>query len=185
MPAVVDAFKNLIRKHHHHRHPDSEPQPYTASVPESSHQPQNRQQQQQQQQQELQQQAKLRAEQDSQKHQQPEKQYQPENIPQPEPAPDSRHQQINMTAPEDREPRIKLPTYKGLDNFKLLDKMGDGAFSNVYKAADLTTGQTVAGPVLRFFSCYNRLINFLIVKVVRKFELNASQVSKRVPPPLT
>lgn len=62
-----------------------------------------------------------------------------------------------MTVPEDREPKNKLPTYKGLDNFKLLDKMGDGAFSNVYKAIDLTTGQTVA------------------VKVVRKFELNASQ----------
>jgi serine/threonine protein kinase len=160
MPAVVDAFKNLIRKHHHHRHPDSEPQPYTASVPESAHQPQHRQQQQQ----ELQQQAKLRVEQDSQKHQQPEKhhqpekeQQQPENTPQPEPAPDSRHQQTNMAVPEDREPKNKLPTYKGLDNFKLLDKMGDGAFSNVYKAMDLTTGQTVA------------------VKVVRKFELNASQ----------
>jgi serine/threonine protein kinase len=160
MPAVVDAFKNLIRKHHHHRHPDSEPQPYTASVPESAHQPQHRQQQQQ----ELQQQAKLRAEQDSQKHQQPEKhhqpekeQQQPENTPQPEPTPDSRHQQTNMAVPEDREPKNKLPTYKGLDNFKLLDKMGDGAFSNVYKAMDLTTGQTVA------------------VKVVRKFELNASQ----------
>lgn len=158
MPAVVDAFKNLIRKHHHHRYPDSDPQPYTASVPESGHQPQHRQQQQQ----ESQQQAKLRAEQDSQKHQQPEKQHQPErqqkqpeNIPQPQPVPDTR--QINMTVPEDREPKNKMPTYKGLDNFKLLDKMGDGAFSNVYKAVDLTTEQTVA------------------VKVVRKFELNASQ----------
>lgn len=66
-----------------------------------------------------------------------------------------------MTAPEDREPKNKLPTYKGLDNFKLLDKMGDGAFSNVYKAIDLTTGQTVA------------------VKVVRKFELNASQAGEK------
>lgn len=66
-----------------------------------------------------------------------------------------------MTVPEDREPKNKLPTYKGLDNFKLLDKMGDGAFSNVYKAIDLTTGQTVA------------------VKVVRKFELNASQAGEK------
>ncbi|KAG1755861.1 kinase-like domain-containing protein [Suillus lakei] len=161
MPAVVDAFKNLIRKHHHHRHPDSDPQPYMASVPESGHQPQHRQQPQ-----ESQHQARVRAEQDSQKHQQPEKhqhpekqQQQPENTPQP--APDTRHQQINMTVPEDREPKNKLPTYKGLDNFKLLDKMGDGAFSNVYKAIDLTTGQTVA------------------VKVVRKFELNASQAGEK------
>ncbi|KAG1791346.1 kinase-like domain-containing protein [Suillus plorans] len=170
MPAVVDAFKNLIRKHHHHRHPDSDPQPYTAPVPESNHQAQHRQQQQ-----ESQQQAKLRAEQESQKHQQPEKQHQlekqqqqpekqqqqPENIPQPEPVPDTRHQKINTPVPEDREPKNKLPTYKGLENFKLLDKMGDGAFSNVYKAIDLTTGQTVA------------------VKVVRKFELNASQAGEK------
>lgn len=145
MPAVVDAFKNLIRKHHYNRHPDPDVQPYTASVPESGHQHQHRQQQQQ----ESQQQSKTRAEQDSQKHQQPENTAQP--------APDTRHQPINMAVPEDREPKNKLPTYKGLDNFKLLDKMGDGAFSNVYKAIDLTTGQTVA------------------VKVVRKFELNASQ----------
>lgn len=159
MPAVVDAFKNLIRKHHYHRHPDSDAQPYTASAPDSGNQHQHRQQQQQE---EPQQQAKLRVEQDSQKHQQPEKQHQPDKQQQqPEnttqPAPDTRHQQNNMTVPEDREPKNKLPTYKGLDNFKLLDKMGDGAFSNVYKAIDLTTRQTVA------------------VKVVRKFELNASQ----------
>jgi hypothetical protein len=58
-----------------------------------------------------------------------------------------------------------MPVYKGLENFKLLDKMGEyvicfdivaiigakigttlsGAFSNVYKAVDLRTGQKVAG----------------------------------------
>jgi hypothetical protein len=143
MPAVVDAFKStfflfvsegshlshitdLIRKHHYNRHPDPDAQPYTASAPEPSHQHQHRQQQQQ----ESHQQAKLRAEQDFQKHQQPEKQHQPEKQQQqPEntaqPAPDTRHQQNNMAVPEDREPKNKLPTYKGLDNFKLLDKMGE------------------------------------------------------------
>ncbi|KZO98038.1 Pkinase-domain-containing protein [Calocera viscosa TUFC12733] len=58
---------------------------------------------------------------------------------------------------EEREAKNKMPQYKGLERFKLLDKMGDGAFSNVYKALDLTTGQKVA------------------VKVVRKFELNSTQ----------
>ncbi|KAG0705506.1 kinase-like domain-containing protein [Suillus ampliporus] len=155
MPAVVDALKNLIRKHHHHRHPDPDPQQYTASVPELGHQPQHRQQPQ-----EPQQQAKPRVEQDSQKQQQPEKQQQqPEKAPQT--APDTRQQQVKMTTPEDREQKNKLPTYKGLDNFRLLDKMGDGAFSNVYKAVDLTTGERVA------------------VKVVRKFELNASQAGEK------
>ncbi|KAJ4472318.1 kinase-like domain-containing protein [Lentinula aciculospora] len=58
---------------------------------------------------------------------------------------------------EEREAKTQMPSYKGLENFKLLEKMGDGAFSNVYKALDLKTGQKVA------------------VKVVRKYELNASQ----------
>ncbi|KAF8826573.1 hypothetical protein HHX47_DHR5000070 [Lentinula edodes] len=58
---------------------------------------------------------------------------------------------------EEREAKAQMPSYKGLENFKLLEKMGDGAFSNVYKALDLKTGQKVA------------------VKVVRKYELNANQ----------
>ncbi|KAJ7047527.1 kinase-like domain-containing protein [Mycena alexandri] len=58
---------------------------------------------------------------------------------------------------QEREQKEQMPTYKGLENFKIVEKMGDGAFSNVYHATDLTTNKKVA------------------VKVVRKFELNASQ----------
>lgn len=47
---------------------------------------------------------------------------------------------------------------QGLEEFQLIEKMGDGAFSNVYKAAERKSGQKVA------------------VKVVRKYELNQSQV---------
>ncbi|KIP09881.1 hypothetical protein PHLGIDRAFT_102234 [Phlebiopsis gigantea 11061_1 CR5-6] len=54
-----------------------------------------------------------------------------------------------------------MPLYKGLEDYKLLEKMGDGAFSNVYKAVDLRTGQKVA------------------VKVVRKYELSASQAGDK------
>ncbi|KAH9973055.1 kinase-like domain-containing protein [Lactifluus volemus] len=54
-----------------------------------------------------------------------------------------------------------MPMYKGLENFKLVQKMGDGAFSNVYNALDLTTGANVA------------------VKAVRKFELTSSQAGER------
>ncbi|EGG08813.1 uncharacterized protein MELLADRAFT_52101 [Melampsora larici-populina 98AG31] len=51
-----------------------------------------------------------------------------------------------------------MPTYEGLpDHFVLLEKMGDGAFSNVYKAIDRRTNQKVA------------------IKCVRKFELNRNQ----------
>ncbi|OJA20910.1 hypothetical protein AZE42_00897 [Rhizopogon vesiculosus] len=153
MPAVVDAFKNLIRKHHHHRHPDPDAHQYSAPVPEPAHQPQHRQQPQESHPQEPQPQPQPRTEQDSHKQQQ--------DHHTPQPAPDTRQKQVNMTPPEDREQKNKLPTYKGLENFKLLDKMGDGAFSNVYKAIDLTTGDKVA------------------VKVVRKFELNASQAGEK------
>lgn len=130
MPAVVAAFKNLIRKHHHpqQRHPSPDEQPDAArQQPQQLHYNQ-------------------------------------------QPLPESPKQKANHSAPvpeivqvqdtavpEDHHPKVKMPTYKGLENFKLLDKMGDGAFSNVYKAIDLTTNEKVA------------------VKVVRKFELNASQ----------
>lgn len=48
---------------------------------------------------------------------------------------------------------------QGLENYTLLEKMGDGAFSNVFKAMDNRAGRKVA------------------VKVVRKYELNTTQVS--------
>jgi serine/threonine protein kinase len=48
---------------------------------------------------------------------------------------------------------------QGLEGFRLVEKMGDGAFSNVYKAVERKTGRKVA------------------VKVVRKYELNHTQVS--------
>jgi hypothetical protein len=61
---------------------------------------------------------------------------------------------------EERESKGKLPRYPGLERWTLLEKMGDGAFSNVYRARD-TTGQ------------YGEAA----IKVVRKFEMNSSQVS--------
>ncbi|KAI7860344.1 kinase-like domain-containing protein [Circinella umbellata] len=51
----------------------------------------------------------------------------------------------------------RLPSYEGLERYKLLDKLGDGAFSNVYKALDLETQEKVA------------------IKAVRKFELKPQQ----------
>ncbi|KNZ56215.1 uncharacterized protein VP01_2468g5 [Puccinia sorghi] len=55
----------------------------------------------------------------------------------------------------------RLPVYEGLpEHFILIEKMGDGAFSNVYKALDKRSSQKVA------------------IKCVRKFELNRNQISK-------
>lgn len=53
----------------------------------------------------------------------------------------------------------KFPKYPGLERWELVEKMGDGAFSNVYRARDL---EGTAGEVA--------------IKVVRKFEMNSMQV---------
>ncbi len=60
---------------------------------------------------------------------------------------------------EERESKGKFPKYPGLERWILLEKMGDGAFSNVYRARD-STGQ----------------MNEVAIKVVRKFEMNSTQV---------
>jgi serine/threonine protein kinase len=52
-----------------------------------------------------------------------------------------------------------MPKYPGLERWLLLEKMGDGAFSNVYRARDIT-GQ----------------MDEVAIKVVRKFEMNKNQV---------
>ncbi|KAG8990747.1 hypothetical protein FRB90_001629, partial [Tulasnella sp. 427] len=65
--------------------------------------------------------------------------------------------EAEMIVKEEREAKNKLPVYAGLERFKLVEKMGDGAFSHVYKAIDRETGQKVA------------------VKIVRKYELTQSQ----------
>lgn len=60
---------------------------------------------------------------------------------------------------EERAASEKLPVYPGLtEQYQLICKMGDGAFSNVYKARHRKSGQKVA------------------IKVVRKYELNSNQV---------
>lgn len=61
---------------------------------------------------------------------------------------------------QEKESKGKLPKYPGLERYTLLEMMGDGAFSNVYRARD---NHGEHGEVA--------------IKVVRKFELNASQVS--------
>ncbi|KAI9664158.1 MAG: hypothetical protein M1829_006025 [Trizodia sp. TS-e1964] len=66
---------------------------------------------------------------------------------------------IEQIVAEERENTGKLPKYPGLEKWTLLEKMGDGAFSNVYRAKD---NAGVLGEVA--------------IKVVRRFELNANQV---------
>ncbi|KIY49564.1 Pkinase-domain-containing protein [Fistulina hepatica ATCC 64428] len=146
---VVDAFKNLIRhgKHHHaaqDAHDDIHPAALHHQQQQQAHGQQQQQQEQQQQQQQLLQQHR----------QEPQHQRQHQAVVAPE-----HREAVELIVKEEQEAQSTLPSYKGLEKFKLIAKMGDGAFSNVYRAVDLTSGQDVA------------------VKVVRKFELNASQVS--------
>lgn len=67
---------------------------------------------------------------------------------------------IERLVAEERESKGKLPKYPGLERWILVEKMGDGAFSNVYRAKD-STGE----------------IGEVAIKVVRKFEMNSNQVS--------
>ncbi|KAI1375336.1 CAMK/CAMK1 protein kinase [Hypoxylon crocopeplum] len=66
---------------------------------------------------------------------------------------------------EENENRNKFPKYPGLERWELVEKMGDGAFSNVYRAKDLKGN---AGEVA--------------IKVVRKFEMNNMQGDKHLHP---
>ncbi|KAK6833172.1 CAMK/CAMK1 protein kinase [Apiospora arundinis] len=66
---------------------------------------------------------------------------------------------------EENETRGKFPKYPGLERWQLLEKMGDGAFSNVYRAKDLTGD---AGECA--------------IKVVRKFEMNSMQGNNHLHP---
>ena len=61
---------------------------------------------------------------------------------------------------EENESRTKFTKYPGLERWELMEKMGDGAFSNVYRARDLVGD---AGECA--------------IKVVRKYEMNNMQVS--------
>ena len=67
---------------------------------------------------------------------------------------------VERIVAEERASQGKLPKYPGLERWTLLEKMGDGAFSNVYRAKD-NTGQ----------------LDEVAIKVVRKFEMNTTQVS--------
>lgn len=67
---------------------------------------------------------------------------------------------VTKLVAEENASRSKFPRYQGLDRWELIEKMGDGAFSNVYRARD-TEGK----------------VGEVAIKVVRKFEMNSMQVS--------
>ncbi|KAI9824289.1 MAG: hypothetical protein M1826_007386 [Phylliscum demangeonii] len=64
---------------------------------------------------------------------------------------------IERIVAEEREAKGKLPRYPGLERWTLMEKMGDGAFSNVYRAKD-NTGKMAE----------------VAIKVVRKYDMTSS-----------
>jgi hypothetical protein len=66
---------------------------------------------------------------------------------------------------EENANRNKFPRYPGLERWVLLEKMGDGAFSNVYKARAIDDDKREVG-----------------IKVVRKYEMNNMQGTKHLHP---
>ncbi|KAI1973575.1 MAPK-activated protein kinase Srk1 [Ophidiomyces ophidiicola] len=72
--------------------------------------------------------------------------------------PRGHEQEIKQIVAEEKISRSTMPVYPGLDRWVLLSKMGDGAFSDVYRARD-STGQ------------YGEVA----IKVVRKFEMSSKQ----------
>ncbi|KAH8693815.1 calcium/calmodulin-dependent protein kinase [Talaromyces proteolyticus] len=73
---------------------------------------------------------------------------------------------IERLVAEERHSKSKMPKYPGLERWILIEKMGDGAFSNVYRARD-SEGQ----------------LGEAAIKVVRKFEMNSNQGDAHVLPP--
>ncbi|KAL8366449.1 hypothetical protein RB595_004978 [Gaeumannomyces hyphopodioides] len=67
---------------------------------------------------------------------------------------------------EENASKSKFPRYPGLERWELLEKMGDGAFSNVYRARDLE--RVHPGEVA--------------IKVVRKYEMSSMQGNKHLHP---
>ncbi|KAL7658266.1 hypothetical protein ACMYSQ_004399 [Aspergillus niger] len=72
----------------------------------------------------------------------------------------ARELEIEQIVAEEKSARSKMPEYPGLERWILLDKMGDGAFSNVYRAKD-TTGK------------YDEVA----IKVVQKFDSNQQRAN--------
>ncbi|PYI01977.1 Pkinase-domain-containing protein [Aspergillus sclerotiicarbonarius CBS 121057] len=85
----------------------------------------------------------------------------------PEPNRRAREAEIEQIIAEEKSTRNKMPRYPGLERYTLIEKMGDGAFSNVYRARD-STGE----------------YGDVAIKVVRKFEMNSNQSSAHLHPGL-
>ncbi|CAE6534037.1 unnamed protein product [Rhizoctonia solani] len=156
--AVMDAFKNLIRHGKHARAPAAQP----ASPVVTDHRASGRddtssrtsREMARERERESRERERERERQNAQEKAQIQLPSKHDSIP-TESKPYSR--EAEMIVAEEREAASKMPQFPALEQFRMIEKMGDGAFSNVFKAVDIRTGKKVA------------------VKVVRKYEMSSSQ----------
>ncbi|KAH7343347.1 kinase-like domain-containing protein [Rhizoctonia solani] len=155
--AVMDAFKNLIRHGKHARAPAAQPaSPVVTdhqtsrrdeSSPRASREARERER-------EREREIREKERQSAQEKAQVQMPSKHDSVPTTD-KPYSR--EAEMIVAEEREAASKMPQFPSLERYRMIEKMGDGAFSNVFKAVDLQTGKKVA------------------VKVVRKYEMSSSQ----------
>ncbi|KAI9278127.1 kinase-like domain-containing protein [Sporodiniella umbellata] len=69
----------------------------------------------------------------------------------------NKYETVSRIVKEDSIAKSKLPEYEGLEDYRLIKKLGEGAFSKVYKCFDKKAHRNVA------------------IKIVRKFELKQAQ----------
>ncbi|KIP05255.1 hypothetical protein PHLGIDRAFT_56052, partial [Phlebiopsis gigantea 11061_1 CR5-6] len=60
---------------------------------------------------------------------------------------------------EEPEAKPGIPSYEGLENYKLLEQIGHGTYSEVYKAIDLRTKKTVASRSCVTLQCSDLFMN--------------------------
>ncbi|PHH93393.1 hypothetical protein CDD83_3706 [Cordyceps sp. RAO-2017] len=73
--------------------------------------------------------------------------------------------ELKQLVAEENASKTKFPRYPGLERWELVEKMGDGAFSNVYRARDLQGNH-----------------DQVAIKVVRKYEMNSMQGNQHLHP---
>ncbi|ODV96331.1 hypothetical protein PACTADRAFT_67754, partial [Pachysolen tannophilus NRRL Y-2460] len=79
---------------------------------------------------------------------------------------------------QENEERKKLPSYPYLTDYALLGKMGEGAFSIVYKAKDLKTGDLVAVKIIRKYQMDQKQQALVLKEVTIMRQLNHPNIVK-------
>ncbi|EMG50540.1 hypothetical protein G210_2337 [Candida maltosa Xu316] len=79
---------------------------------------------------------------------------------------------------EENKERQKSPAYPNLQNYQVLDQMGEGAFSVVYKAIHLPSGKEVAIKILRKFQMDQAQKQAVLKEVTIMRQLNHPNVVK-------